>query len=545
MEERICRITGKKFTIWDQEKEMYEQWGVPLSDLHPVERLRAPSAYWNTFNLYWTKDARTGQRILTNFDPEHFPVIYEGTYWMSADFDPREYGREFDFSRPFFEQWHELFLAVPKPSLTLFRCEDCSYCNYSIGCKHCYLTFNSLESENVHYSSLAFQCRDSIELFACTRCELCFHCIQSEDCYRALFVDFSARCTDSAFLYNCQDCAHCYQCSNIKNKHYCIRNEQYSQEEYNKMIERIDLQSFRVLEEETAVWNRFLADQPFRAERVVNCENSDGTMLRNCHDCHNCFNLSDGENNVNSYGQQLYDSVDASGWEGAHHLMRSGGILSSRDIAFSMIIEHSFTVWYSMFLYQSHDCFGCYGLRKSEYCILNKQYTKDEYESLRARIIDHMKQTGEWGQYWPLSMSPYYYDDEALFFFPIDDELTKKLGARRRPVQMSHDEGMSIDLIPDHLGDFDDQWHNKTFLCKRTQRAFKITPQEGALHKKLRVALPRIAWHARLEDNFKLVFILPHEAHCAECGKEFSSLIDPSETARPLWCDACYLRESG
>ncbi len=60
METRICRISGKQFTISDQEKRMYEQWDIPLSDISPMERLRAASAYWNTFNLYWTKDARTG-----------------------------------------------------------------------------------------------------------------------------------------------------------------------------------------------------------------------------------------------------------------------------------------------------------------------------------------------------------------------------------------------------------------------------------------------------------------------------------------------------
>ena len=332
--------------------------------------------------------------MLTNFDPQHFPIIYDGSYWMSADFDPREYGRDIDFNRPFFEQWHELFSAVPKPNLNLIRCEDCDYCNYSIGCKYCYLTFNSLESENVHYSSLAFYCRDGLELFGCTRCELCFHCIRSEDCYRALFVDFSARCTDSAFLDNCQDCESCYQCCNIRNKQYCIQNKQYTKEEYTKIIERIDLQSFRVLEEENAKWYRFLVDQPLRAERMENCENSDGTVLSNCKDCRDCFNLQDGENNVNSYGRQLYDSCDTSGWEGSHRLLHGNGILSSRDILFSAIVEHSFSVEYSMSMFQSHDCFGCYGLRKSEYCILNKQYPKEEYEKLRALIIDHMKQTG-------------------------------------------------------------------------------------------------------------------------------------------------------
>ncbi|MBI4653012.1 hypothetical protein HY750_02055, partial [Candidatus Kuenenbacteria bacterium] len=34
--------------------------------------------------------------------------------------------------------------------------------------------------------------------------------------------------------------------------------------------------------------------------------------------------------------------------------------------------------------------FGCIGLRHKQYCILNKQYTKEEYEKLVPKIIEHM-----------------------------------------------------------------------------------------------------------------------------------------------------------
>jgi len=31
-----------------------------------------------------------------------------------------------------------------------------------------------------------------------------------------------------------------------------------------------------------------------------------------------------------------------------------------------------------------------------KYCILNKQYSKEEYEELVPKIIEHMQKTGEW-----------------------------------------------------------------------------------------------------------------------------------------------------
>ena len=31
--------------------------------------------------------------------------------------------------------------------------------------------------------------------------------------------------------------------------------------------------------------------------------------------------------------------------------------------------------------------FGCEGLRKKQYCILNKQYSKEEYENVKIKLL--------------------------------------------------------------------------------------------------------------------------------------------------------------
>ena len=41
-------------------------------------------------------------------------------------------------------------------------------------------------------------------------------------------------------------------------------------------------------------------------------------------------------------------------------------------------------------IYQGKDSKGCVSLRKKQYCILNKQYDKESYGKLKARIIDQM-----------------------------------------------------------------------------------------------------------------------------------------------------------
>ena len=50
-------------------------------------------------------------------------------------------------------------------------------------------------------------------------------------------------------------------------------------------------------------------------------------------------------------------------------------------------------VLYSKNCFSCKDCFGCIGLRNKQYCILNTQYTKEDYEEIVAQIIESMKQS--------------------------------------------------------------------------------------------------------------------------------------------------------
>jgi hypothetical protein len=75
------------------------------------------------------------------------------------------------------------------------------------------------------------------------------------------------------------------------------------------------------------------------------------------------------------------------------------------------------------------NLFLCVGLRNKSYCILNKQYTKEEYEELVPRIIEKMMTTPlrqgfegqmEWGEFFPTSLSPFGYNETvAQEYFPM------------------------------------------------------------------------------------------------------------------------------
>ncbi|MEI8091823.1 MAG: hypothetical protein WCG98_06500 [bacterium] len=54
-------------------------------------------------------------------------------------------------------------------------------------------------------------------------------------------------------------------------------------------------------------------------------------------------------------------------------------------------------------MFYCHHCFGCVGLKNKEYCILNTQYTQQEYEQIVPEIIDYLMHIGERGEFFPMT----------------------------------------------------------------------------------------------------------------------------------------------
>jgi hypothetical protein len=50
--------------------------------------------------------------------PEGSPyTVYSSEEWHGDKWDPMEYGQGIDFDKPFFEQWKELQIKVPRAAL--------------------------------------------------------------------------------------------------------------------------------------------------------------------------------------------------------------------------------------------------------------------------------------------------------------------------------------------------------------------------------------------------------------------------------------------
>lgn len=316
----------------------------------------------------------------------------------------------------------------------------------------------------------------------------------------------------------------------------------------------IDISSYATFQKEQEKWQAFLGTQSMQAERAINCEDSSGVLLTNCTSCVFCFCLSGAENCFSCWGGKQAENCDSNGEMGSEYGVMNIGYMNSKNCAYCFMIEHSYDILYSQYVVQSHDCFGCYGLKKEQYCIFNKQYGKEEYKLLKGKIIEHMKTTGEWGQFFPSRYSPFPYrettaDIAMSLLFDRSEDIAMRTGLRMDAKAGSDFAvpagAISADQIPDALDEFFDEWCSKIFLCEKTGRQYRITKKELELYRRLRVPVPRKAWRTTFEEWYPLLQPLPNTAICAQCGGDMYSYLPPNKTTRRILCDRCFQMETG
>ena len=213
-------------------------------------------------------------------------------------------------------------------------------------------------------------------------------------------------------------------------------------------------------------------------------------------------------------------------------------------------------MYYCENCHNSRDCFGCVGLRNKQYCILNKQFTKEEYEKKVGEIIEKMRSDGEWGQFFPMSMSPFGYNETlANDHFPLTKEEAKKLGAKWQ----------DNDYNPDFQGEYyepdddiktyqDDSKANEllrgVLKCEISGKPFRIMPQELAFYLKNGVPIPRKHYDVRYMERFKTrnpKTLYHRQCMCEEsdhghegrCPNEFETTYAP-DRPEAIYCQSCY-----
>ena len=172
-----------------------------------------------------------------------------------------EYGRDFDFSKPFFEQFRSLIVDAPIPSRSIATSENCDFTNNIGMSRNCYLLFNSNASEDCYYSTLINDSKSVVDSLYVKNSENMYECVECIHCYDCQYCRFSRGCRESCFLYDCAQCHHCFGCVGLRNREYCWYGKQLTKEEYQKRTKNL---SYQDILQHTKKFTEYVISRPHR-----------------------------------------------------------------------------------------------------------------------------------------------------------------------------------------------------------------------------------------------------------------------------------------
>ncbi len=479
-----------------------------------------------------------------------FPV-YHTTEWLSDRWDPKSYGRDFDFSRPFFAQFKELSDMVPHPATFTYPDLDVNseYTNCSSGAKNCYMITQAEWNEDCFYSrgiNTSKNCCDCLRILGC---ELCYECVSSRNCYRCFYCEDMDNSSDCWFSTDLRGCKYCFGCHGLAQKEYHIFNKPVSKEQWKEQVEKLVL-SHTIVTEMKRRSTEVRLTIPQRANHMTQCEDCTGDDLLQCRNTKYSFDSRELEDcqYCNELPGSSKDCMDLSmfGMETELTYECCGCGYRMYNTLFSFHCWNNIqNLIYCDTCYPSvKDCFGCFGLRNAQYCILNKQYTKEEYEALVPKIIEHMRKTGEWGQFFNQTLSAHGYNETlAQDFFPLTKEEVLKHGWRWHDETTSTEHYMGPEVaVPETINEVADDITEKILRCADTQKPYRITKQELDLYRRLGIPVPRLSQQAR--HTKRMAARRPRrlwDRSCMKCKKPISTTYAPD---RPeiVYCESCYLQ---
>jgi hypothetical protein len=206
---------------------------------------------------------------------------------------------------------------------------------------------------------------------------------------------------------------------------------------------------------------------------------------------------------------------------------------------------------YTDWCHEVHDLFGCVSLRNKSYCILNKQYSKDDYEILRTKIIEDMTKRGEYGEFFPKEIAPFAYNETVVQEFA---QLTKAQALARGfrwrdPDTRDYVATVQASALLDSVLDVTDTILKETISCAHAgtcndscTTAFRIIPSELAFYRDINLPLPRLCPNCRHAERltYRNPFKLWHRTCMkAGCKSEFETPYAP-ERPEIVYCESCF-----
>jgi hypothetical protein len=540
---RICEHCKKEFIITDIELSLSEKIGLELSTLCSDCLLKQQLSFWLFGKFRKTKSDLSGESMITVLPESRYP-LYSLKEWHSDKWEALDYGVDYNPSELFFFQLQKLQEKVPHPHQNGVNNTNCDYCDDVWNSRDCYLSRSMEYCEDILYSYRNLKVKNSIEAVICFTSERCFSCLNCINSYKLFYSRNSKDCISSYFLFDCRNCQDCFMCWGLRGKSFCIENVQYTKEEYKEKIESFNLGSYSIIESFKKRFEEILKNEAIHKLNFnIKAYNSTGNNLLNVNNCQNCNTFSDSEDAVNSLrGMKHKSTLNANGCWYMELSGNCGACLNAYALKYSTWSSSRYSEYLDLCI-ECEYCFGCVGLKKKKYCILNKQYAKEQYEELKNQIISDMKRNGEYGKFLPYSMGPGPFNLSTVYlYFPeTKKEDILKLGGYWQDIDESDMKGIPTIDLPDSIMDVSNDICSQSLICPETGWRFNISDNELSFYKQNNIPLPRKHFDIRIKELVKYSTVLKTSSYnCVYCKKDIDAYYPKDWGYKNIACEECY-----
>ena len=561
MERHSCQNCSNEFTIEPDDFSFYKKIKVPTPTFCPECRQQRRLAWFNLVNLYYRNCDLCGKNFVSMYPTEAPYIVYCPKCWWSDNWNPLDFGQDYDFSRPFFDQYNELMHKAPMLGLSINTntTPGSPYNNHSADLKDCYLTFHSdfsQESACCVFMTGDRECFSSGSVMNCDSIYDCMCIYKSNTCFGTR--GNNRFCINCYFVRDCENCQNCFMCSGLKNKKYYFKNKQYTREEYEQKIAKYNFGSHKDYIKAQKEAEHFWQTIPPKPTWDTLSVNYSGSYVFHSKNCHECYDVADAEDC--KYCMMLWEKpqkncYDVSSWGLALSDSYEGGVIGEYSSNLFFCQESGINLMnaqYCKLSMKGQNHFGCVAVRGGKNIIFNKQYNKEEYKKLREKIIKHMDEMPyidklgniyKYGEFFPPELSPFPYNTTfAQLFYPKTREQIEKEGSYFLEVNKNEYKiTKNTKDLPDNIKNVNNSILDEVIGCENCSRGFKIIEMELRFLRKMNLPIPRTCPFCRVDnklkiwvDNMKL-----KNRFCNKCGKNFKTHWG-KDRAKIVYCSDCY-----
>lgn len=559
LERRTCSKSWTKFALYKSDKTFFEKisktinktkFVIPFPTLCPEERQRKRYSFRNQRNFYKRTCDYSWAKIISIYSPESDYIVYKQDIRWSDMRDPLSYWRSFDFSKTFNENFHLLTKQVPHNSLYSSNGENSDYTNFALDNKDCYLVTWGGNNHSCLYCDIMSWWISNIDCLAAFDSQHCFECTWIKKCSYCLYTSNSHNCSHCVYVEECNGCRNCLFSYGLINKQYYFLNKFVWKKKFlelKKNIAKLVSQSSSTLVQ----YHKIKASFPRVVSHNIRSEQSRWEGIHDSSDCHFWFHINNCQDC--SYVSFLHNAVWSQDIDYAspHWANHSYNLCSSTWTCHSIgtfLCWNNHHIYYSWMCLWSSNLFWCAWVRNNSYCIFNTQYPKHEYEKKISKIVWHMKETQERGEFFDPNISPFWYQETVgQENMPLTKGRAEKLGYVRKDsihhekitpnIQTLHGDQLNKNKIQDNL------LLSAAIICIDSWKPFRILRSELEFYRKNNLSLPITHPNQRYQ---KRISKRPSRSlHLRTCDKTWEKILSlyPQDVPFKVYSEKAYTQE--